>query len=61
MAAQLLRECGADVVRYDRAEPHQVLHAWLGSGSRRWSSGGRPSCRASSRSRRRSRALRGRP
>lgn len=28
-AAQLLLECGATIVRYDRAEPHQVLHARL--------------------------------
>ncbi|HEV2061449.1 MAG TPA: hypothetical protein VGR12_01245 [Solirubrobacteraceae bacterium] len=29
ITAQLLRECGADILRYDRAEPHQVLHARL--------------------------------
>jgi len=28
-AGQLLLECGATIVRYDRAEPHQVLHARL--------------------------------
>lgn len=28
-AAQLLAECGAEIVRYERAEPHQVLHARL--------------------------------
>jgi hypothetical protein len=29
-AGQLLVECGATVIRYARAEPHQVLHARLG-------------------------------
>jgi hypothetical protein len=29
-AAELLGECGATVLRYGRAEPHQVLHAALG-------------------------------
>lgn len=29
-AAELLEECGATIVRYDRAEPHQVLLARLG-------------------------------
>ena len=28
--AQLLEECGATILRYDRAEPHQVLLARLG-------------------------------
>ena len=28
-AADLLAECGAAVLRYGRAEPHQVLHATL--------------------------------
>ena len=28
-AAQLLDECGATVLRYDRAEPHHVLYARL--------------------------------
>jgi len=28
--AQLLEECGAEILRYDRAEPHQVLLAALG-------------------------------
>jgi hypothetical protein len=30
-AADLLADCGASVLRYGRAEPHQVLHATLGS------------------------------
>jgi hypothetical protein len=29
-AAQLLRDCGATVMRYGRCEPHQVLDATLG-------------------------------
>lgn len=29
-AAAVLAECDATVLRYDRAEPHQILHAALG-------------------------------
>ena len=29
-AAKLILECGATIMRYHRAEPHQVLHARLG-------------------------------
>ena len=29
-AARLLADCDATVIRYDRAEPHMVLHARLG-------------------------------
>ena len=34
-AAQLILDCGATIIRYARAEPHQVLHAQLADAASR--------------------------